>query len=184
MSEAYDARLSPPGTTSPGQGARHGSPGPPQHLPQPAGPGPYGVASPSLAPRAQGLPPGVHAASPWLRFGSYLLEGLLAAVTLYVGWIIWALIIGGEGQTPAKKLLGMRVIGADSLRPVGLGRMFWVRGLLGGLVASFAIVLTLGVLLFMPFWDKRNQNLWDKVSNTYVVTDPQNAWGRKPDLRR
>ena len=37
-------------------------------------------------------------------------------------------------------------------------------------------MLTLGVLLFMPFWDKRNQNLWDKVSNTFVVTDPNDAW--------
>jgi hypothetical protein len=45
-------------------------------------------------------------------------------VTLYIGWIIWAAMIGGEGQTPGKKLLGMRVIGADTVRPVGLGRMF------------------------------------------------------------
>lgn len=130
-----------------------------------------------------GLPPGVRAATPWQRLGAYLLESLLVLVTLWIGWVIWALMIGGEGQTPAKKLLGQRVIGADTLRPVGLGRMFWVRGLLAGIVAGFAIIFTVGVLLFMPFWDKRNQNVWDKVSNTYVVSDPHNAWGRKPDLR-
>jgi len=47
--------------------------------------------------------------------------------------------------------------------------MFWVRGLLAGLVASVAIPITLGILLFMPFWDKNNENIWDKVSGTRVV---------------
>jgi len=61
--------------------------------------------------------------------------------------------------------------------------MFFVRGLLGGIVAAFAITFTIGILLFMPFWDKRNQNLWDKVSNTYVVHDSNDQWTTKPDLR-
>jgi len=123
------------------------------------------------------LPAGVAIASPWLRLGSYLLEGLLYVVTLGIGWLIWAAVATGPvGQTPAKKLLGLRVVRGDTWKPAGLGRMFWVRGLLGALVAWFAIVFTLGILLFMPFWDQRNQNIWDKVSNCYVVTDPFDAW--------
>jgi uncharacterized RDD family membrane protein YckC len=118
--------------------------------------------------------------SPWSRLGAYLLEVILITITLVIGWLIWAALIGGTGQTPAKRLLRQRVIGADSLRPAGLGKMFWVRGLLAGIVASLAIPLTLGILLFMPFWDRRNQNLWDKVSNTYVVSDPNDAWHTKP----
>lgn len=39
-----------------------------------------------------------------------------------------------------------------------------MRDPLAGIVAYFAVALTLGVLLFMPFWDRRNQNLRDKVS--------------------
>ncbi len=35
-------------------------------------------------------------------------------------------------------------------------------------------------LLFMPFWDERSQNLWDKMSNTIVVNDPHNAWVVRP----
>ena len=123
------------------------------------------------------------AVSPWGRLGAYLLEGLLVAVTLGIGWLIWAATIGGTGQTPAKRLLKQRVINAATMRPAGLGKMFWGRGFLGGLVAGFAIVFTLGVLLFMPFWDKRNQNIWDKVSNTYVVHDEDDRWATKPDLR-
>ncbi len=122
--------------------------------------------------------------SPWARLGAYLLEGLLTMVTLWIGWIIWAAMIAGTGQTPAKRLLRQRVIGADTLRPVGLGKMFWVRGLLAGIVAWLAITFTLGILLFMPFWDRRNQNLWDKVSNTYVVSDPNDVWSTKPVFHR
>jgi uncharacterized RDD family membrane protein YckC len=126
----------------------------------------------------------VTVANPWARLGSYLLESLLIFVTLGIGWLIWAATIAGTGQTPAKRLLNHRVIGADTLRPVGLGKMFWVRGILAGLVAGVAIPFTVGVLLFMPFWDKRRQNLWDKVSSTYVVNDPADAWATRPDLRQ
>ncbi len=122
------------------------------------------------------LPPGVTLVSPWVRLGAYLLESLLVTVTIGIGWTIWAAMLAGTGQTPAKRLLGLRVVGADTMRPVGMGRMFWMRGLVAGMVAFFAILFTLGVLLFMPFWDRRNQNLWDKVSSTYVVADPNDAW--------
>lgn len=128
------------------------------------------------------LPQGVSVASPWLRLGAYFLEGILMLVTLYIGWLIWAAMTAGAGQTPAKRLLKLRVVDASSIRPVGFAKMFWVRGFLAGIVASIAIVCTLGVLLFMPFWDKRKQNLWDKVSSTYVVSDANDAWKTKPNL--
>ena len=129
------------------------------------------------------LPTGVAAASPWIRLGAFVLESVLVGVTLGIGWVIWALIIAGRGHTPAKALLNLRVIDTGSLRPVGFARMFWVRYLIAGFVAGLGIVFTLGVLLLMPFWDRRNQNLWDKISSTYVVLDPSDAWRTKPDLR-
>ena len=155
---------------------------------QPAPSAPNPVPGPPAMPLVPGaptvaLPQGVQVANPWLRFGSYLLEGLLVTITLGIGWLIWAAMIAGTGQTPAKRLLKLRVIGADSMRPVGFAKMFFVRGIVGGWVASIAIMFTLGVLAFMPFWDRRHQNIWDKVSNTYVVVDPNDAWGTKPNLR-
>lgn len=144
----------------------------------------YGVpAAVPSAPTSGALPAGVSVADPWIRLGSYFLESLLILVTLGIGWIIWAATTAGSGQTPAKKLLNLRVISADTYSPVGMGKMFWVRGLIAGFVVYWATVFTLGIILFMPFWDKRNQNLWDKVSTTYVVTDPTDAWQTKPDLR-
>jgi len=128
------------------------------------------------------LPSGVSIASPWQRLGSYFLEALLVLVTLGIGWIIWAALIASTGQTPAKRILKIRIITADTLRPASFAKMFWMRGLLGGIVANLAITFTIGVLLFMPLWDKRKQNIWDKVSNTYAVTDPNDAWNTKPKL--
>lgn len=128
------------------------------------------------------LPQGVQVASPWLRLGAYFLEGILAVCTLGIGWLIWASTIAGSGQTPAKRLLKMRVISTSSRQPVGFGTMLFMRGIVAGFVASLAIMFTLGILLFMPFWDKRNQNIWDKISSTYVVIDPHDAWNLKPSL--
>ena len=50
-----------------------------------------------------------------------------------------------------------------------------MRGLIADLVASFAIILTLGVLMFMPFWDRRNHTLWEKLSGTHVVVGSVDA---------
>src|SRR5690606_20782465 len=107
--------------------------------------------------------------SPAGRVGAWLLEGLLVIVTLGIGWVIWAATTAGTGQTPAKRLLGQQVVATDTLRPVGMGRMFWMRYFIAGIVVSIAFPLTLGILVFMPLWDSKNQNLWDKVSATYVV---------------
>jgi len=128
------------------------------------------------------LPPGTSLVDPWGRLGAWLLEVVLVIVTLGIGWLIWAAMTAGTGQTPAKKLLNQRVIDASSIRPVGMGKMFWMRWLLAGFVAGIAVPFTLGILLLMPFWDSRNQNLWDKISSTYVVSDPNDAWGTKPNL--
>lgn len=133
----------------------------------------------------QEWPQGVTIANPWKRFGSWFLEALLSVVTLGIGWLIWGAMVGSRGQTPAKQLLKLRVVRLSNHKPVGLGTMFWVRGLVAGWVAYFAILFTLGVLLFMPFWDRNNQNLWDKVSGTVVVDDPDDAWGlRAPAVPR
>jgi uncharacterized RDD family membrane protein YckC len=107
--------------------------------------------------------------SPGTRFLSYLLEMVLIIVTLIIGWIIWAMTLSGTGQTPSKKLMGLTVIDEQTEKPMTMGRMFWMRGILGGFVAGLGAWVTLGILYFMPFWDKRNQNLWDRISSSVVI---------------
>jgi uncharacterized RDD family membrane protein YckC len=142
----------------------------------PSGETPQRAPTPPTAATGPTLPQGVTIVSPGMRLVAYLLEGILVVVTLFIGWLIWAAITAGNGQTPAKKLLGQRVIRADGSSPVGFGTMLFMRGLIAGFIASIAITFTLGILLLMPFWDRRNQNIWDKVSGTLVVNDPANAW--------
>ncbi len=93
-------------------------------------------------------------------------------LTLGIDWMIWAATLVEEGQTPAKKMLGLRVINLATSQPAKGGTMLLLRGLVGGFVAYFAFPLSLGVLVFMPFWDRQNQNIYDKVSGTIVVMDP------------
>ena len=120
--------------------------------------------------------------SGWARYGAWLLDYIIImsvtllvpilGIALIVGWIIWACTLSGTGQTPAKKLLNQTVIDLETGKPMTLGRMFGMRGLLGGLVAAISIPLTIYILAFMPFWDKRNQNIWDKVSNSLIIRTP------------
>jgi uncharacterized RDD family membrane protein YckC len=113
-----------------------------------------------------------------IRFLAYLLDAILQAVTLGIGWLIWAAIIAGNGQTPAKQILGLRVIDAGDSQPLGFARMLFMRGIIAGLVAAILIPLTLGIILLMPVWNKRKRNIWDKLSSSVVVVDTSNAWGR------
>jgi len=102
------------------------------------------------------------------RIGAALLDSALYMVTLGIGWLIWAAMITGEGYTPGKRLLGMRVRRVDNGAPASFGVMLFMRGIVGGIVASFAYLFTLGS---MPLWDKRNQSVYDKVSSTVVVSE-------------
>lgn len=112
-----------------------------------------------------------------MRFLAYLLEAVLQTVTLGIGWLIWAAVIAGKGQTPAKQILRLRVVDANDSRALGFARMFFIRGIVAGLVAAILITVTLGIILLMPLWTKRKQNIWDKLSNSVVVVDADNAWG-------
>jgi len=116
----------------------------------------------------------VEYASPGIRLGSYFLEGVLMICTLGIGWLLWALTTAGKGQTPAKKLLSLTVVDERTHKPLGTGRMFWMRGILA-IIPIFAILLTLGILWFMPLWDSRNQNLVDKWSSAVVLKDATEA---------
>ena len=129
-------------------------------------------------------------ASQGRRLGAYLLDyAVLQWLTLYIGWIIWYLIVATQGQSPAKQLLGMRVVREDGVT-AGLGWMLLrdlvVRGivfgnvivwgaLLGSLLGGPGILLALlaaALAILAPLWcvwDKDRQCLWDKVVSTYVV---------------
>lgn len=134
--------------------------------------GAYGAPVVTIAPDGTPVFVGRRVCTPWERFGAYLLDSVLMLCTLYIGWIIWACFTAGEGQTPAKKLLGQRVHTTSNGQPATFATMFFMRGLLGGLIFGASFYILVGfVLMFMPFWDSKNQTVVDKISSTLVLKD-------------
>lgn len=118
----------------------------------------------------EGAPLGVSVASPGKRLGGYLMEGVLVAVTLVIGYVIWALIAFGRGQTPGKQVLGMRVVKLNDGQAANFGTSF-MREFIAKPVISVLSIATLGIVNFWLIWDKDTQQLWDKVVGTIVVND-------------
>jgi len=161
---------SPAGPQSPGPQAPGPQAPPP---PSPSSQSPQAPAGAALATPAAGTP---ELSSVGKRFGEYALDVVLAIVTLGIGWLIWALIILGRGQTPAKQILNMRVIDAETGQVPSYGMMFVRDFLLKGLVMGIVTSVTFGLGLILYFWltwDDKNQELWDKAIGSVVVEDPE-----------
>lgn len=127
--------------------------------------------------------PDLALASQGRRLAAYVLDIVLFAFTLGIGWLIWLIVVGQRGQNPAKQLLGMHVVRADGSR-AGLGWM-----LLREIVAKWAVFAVLdlvlspvnpglaGTITLVVFaiaalwcvWDANRQCLWDRALGTYVV---------------
>jgi hypothetical protein len=134
---------------------------------------PYSVvqAGPQVA-----VPAGTQLSSLGKRFGGYLLDGLLAIVTLGIGYLVWMLITWSKGQSPGKQLLKMRCIDQRTGRAATWGTMFVrefvIRGLLIGVIGAFTLGILPLVAILMIFGMTR-QTLWDRMASTIVVDDPQ-----------
>ena len=122
--------------------------------------------------------------TPARRLGQYALDVGLAIVTLFIGWLIWSLIIWGRSQTPGMQILHIRTIRRDTLEDASYGTMALRevvgRWLIMGLIASIFFPAAL-VLDCMLLWDKDRQQLWDKIAGTTVVNgDPLSVAGSQP----
>ena len=127
--------------------------------------------------QVDGLPLGIRLSSPARRIAEPVVELLFLVVTLYVGWLIWELVVFARGQTPAKQLLGMRVVSLETSRAAGWGTML-LRELVGKPIVLAVAPFTLGIVLFWFCWDPGRQALWDKMVETIVVDDRYGQLGR------
>jgi hypothetical protein len=92
-------------------------------------------------------------------------DDLVEELGLGFGWAAFYFSIftaWWKGQTPGKKLMGMKVIKLDNT-PLNLWESF---GRYGGYAAGFATGLT-GFL--QVFWDPNRQAIQDKISETLVI---------------
>ena len=165
-----------------------GYPGQPSGGPEHGGSGEPGYTAPGYgapgygAPQGYGNPPG-HGGGPQLaewgtRAGGYLVDFGISFVAQFVValfsqslaqvvgfgiFLYFGYLTGTTGQTPGRKLVGIRVLReADGqvLGPgAGIGRGF--------LHILDALPLLLG--FFWPIWDKKKQTFADKIIKSVVV---------------
>ena len=122
---------------------------------------------------------GLYAASGSRRLAGRLLDLTLFVVCLGVGWWIWLGVTSGGGQSPAKRMLGLRVVRADG-SAMGGGGVWFRDGVL-------ALLLT-PLLPLSALWALRSasrQTLHDVLVGSAVVSaEARPATGyarRQPD---
>ncbi|MFZ0191137.1 MAG: RDD family protein [Streptosporangiaceae bacterium] len=153
-------------------------PGFPQAPPIPAG---YGYGQPGGQPVPAGmyldqesgllLPQGTVLANPGRRIGAFFLAIPLLIITLGIGYVVWGLIVWGNGQTPALQVLGMRCFRPETNRVAG----FWwmaLREIVGRILEDILSIITLLISLILMLTRPDRKTLHDLVAGTVVLHDP------------
>ena len=111
------------------------------------------------------------------RLGAYALDCALAFCTCGIGWLIWAFVVWGQGQTPGKQILKMRTINFTNGLPASWGHMA-VRELLIPMAAGIASYITFGlagvawIVIEIVFYFTKNQRSFrDYWAKTAVINE-------------
>ena len=90
----------------------------------------------------------------------------LIAFVGFVAWVwITCVLVARNGQTIAKKLIGIKVVRSDGSK-ASLGRIFWLRNFVNGLLGIIPFYQLVDILFI--FGDQR-QCLHDKIADTIVI---------------
>jgi uncharacterized RDD family membrane protein YckC len=130
----------------------------------------YGAAPQPTGGLIQADPGGAPISTGGRRFAAFLLEILLSIVTLGIGWLIWSLIVWGDGKTPAKALMGMRVVNSETGQVATWGTMA-LREVVGKWIlgnVTFGITTVVGGIMILG---ESRQAIWDKIATTVVVDE-------------
>ena len=135
-----------------------------QYAPAPVPPGMYFDRESWLV-----LPEGTRPARIGQVVAAYALAVLLFILTLGAGYLIWAVVTWGQGQTPAQRLLGLRCWRPDAGLVAGREHMA-IRQVTG--------LLPNGELLagpFLLFVGESLNSVGDFFAGTTVLYDPGNV---------
>lgn len=120
------------------------------------------------------------------RLGALVLDAILIPLTLGIGWLIWSFVVWGNGQTPAKQILKIRVYNAENGRVVSWGHMALREALLGwwfgiSIASSLLSLVTFGIggLAFIAwfvveivfYFTKDSRTLRDLWVKTAVINE-------------
>jgi uncharacterized RDD family membrane protein YckC len=100
-----------------------------------------------------------------------LMKGAFASMA--IGTLIWGVItyvlVQRNGQTIAKKLLGIKVVRLDGSR-ASVGRIFWLRNVVNTLITVVPLFGALYALLdTLWIFGEERRCLHDKIADTIVV---------------
>ena len=103
------------------------------------------------------------------RVWAAILDVILMIATLLIGWFIWSIVLWKQSTSPAKKMLGMRIVDANTGAPATMQQMVmrevvgkWV---VGSVAAGLANVASFVMLFITP----KRQGVWDYIGGTTVV---------------
>jgi uncharacterized RDD family membrane protein YckC len=103
-----------------------------------------------------------------------VLVGLLGYLAALAVSFYFYYLTGETGQSPGKRLIGIKVVGEATGQPIGGG---------GGIIRYFAhipdSICLIGYLF--PLWDEKKQTFADKIQSTVVLSNiPKQDFG--PDI--
>ena len=114
---------------------------------------------------------GTQLASVGRRIGAWFLAIPLVIVTLGIGYIIWGLIVWGNGQTPALQVLGMRCWRPETNRVAG----FWymaLREIVGRFLEGILSAITEIISFVLMVVGRERKTIHDYIAGTVVLHDP------------
>jgi uncharacterized RDD family membrane protein YckC len=100
------------------------------------------------------------------------IAGVLGGLALLVTWLaavataFYTYYLEGEGQSPGKAIMGIRVINEQTGNKIGGGM---------GIARQFVHIVDSPCLIgyLFPLWDAKRQTFADKILNTVVVPGPK-----------
>lgn len=106
------------------------------------------------------------------RFWAAVVDVVLMVVTLFVGWLIWSVVLYSQSTSPAKKMFGMQIVDAKTGAPATMQQML-LREVLGKLVlGSITRSITGIVSAVMILVTPSRQGIHDYIGKTVVVRKP------------
>lgn len=82
-------------------------------------------------------------ATPQHRLGGLAVDIAIALVTGFIPWFIWLLIVMGQGQTPGKQLLKLRVYDSTTGFPAKWGHMF---------IRQMGVYISINIIQFLALF--------------------------------
>lgn len=93
----------------------------------------------------------------------------IGLVLALVGFIVWCwltvMFVYRNGQTIAKKIVGIKVVRSDG-SPISLSRIFWLRNVVNALLG---VIPLYGLIDILFIFGESRQCLHDKLADTVVV---------------